>query len=193
MIRGSNMFLSESKLKDWRVRMAIDVMSNLEPGDAPGVFATACCGRFRQQFEEGKKWEGVVRRSMAEPCVCKLHGWNGPVARDHSECSLPPGWDHPLMWNANGRHALITYATYQLDVMALADYCRDNGLFVDLLPISFYYPGGTHHVVIGTPEGWKEANREPYAETRACNDPDDCDGETTGVCSGCQNCEDEDA
>lgn len=131
---------------------------------ATRIFASACSDALLEQWVRASdiRLEPRLQLSKATPCPCRLVGWKGEKNKDyHFDCEQAPGWDHAQMWNVKGKHALITYASYELDVGALVGFCWDHNLLAGIIPNGWYFPNVAIQVVIGSEEGFDLAGRKP--------------------------------
>jgi len=103
-----------------------------------------------------------LKKSRATPCLHRLFGIrHGKSAScfdpdyDYKSKAIPrvpPGCDHPTLWNKYGRPYAFIFHPYQLhaeQIIALGKLCEDLELDITMsAEMSFYFPGATMCVIL---------------------------------------------
>jgi hypothetical protein len=94
-----------------------------------------------------------LRESGAHGCVRTL--LKGRFSRECDRgCLLPPGNDHGMLWNRDGKPVCYTFEPYSLGndaLVGLAEFCGEHDLDVSISGSSWHFVGSTFLI-----ELWKK-------------------------------------
>lgn len=109
----------------------------LESSEVDATLATMLEGYlFREhakQFPEAKGHR-FIERLLGKP----LEGPGLPIR--------PPGYDHPSLWEKDGKIFMFASQPYRMDqhtMLRIVEYCKENGLNANISPRSWHRPLST--------------------------------------------------
>jgi len=122
------------------------------------------------RIELRDKWAARfgLTRSEGRCCVKRLLGKRCDYSRSDDFDCMEMGYDHPSLWNRDGKPVVFLFQPYQLghdDILGLAEMARKHQFYLSVATRpAWHYPGSVLHIEI-----W--ASKEYYCLTTPHSEP----------------------